>query len=81
MTKNKQSSLRYYNTDIAPFVGDHVRFEDHAEVLVVEEIVDTEDGMKDLGLTGVGLLLRGEKGASISDTLDDPELRFVSRKQ
>ena len=69
MTDNTQSLLRYYNTDIPPFIGDHVRYEDHAEDLIVEEIIDTDDKMGEWGVTEVGVMLRGERGASIFDTM------------
>jgi len=81
MTRDTQGSLRYYSTDIAPCVGDHVRYEDHGEDLIVEEVIDTEERMKELGLAEAGLLLRGEKGALISDTLAAPDLEFVARRK
>ena len=81
MTNRKQSSLRYYNTDIVPCIGDHVHYEDDAEDLIVEELIYTDDKMTNWGLTEAGLLLRGERGARITDTLTAPDLIFVSRKK
>ncbi|MEI6149514.1 MAG: hypothetical protein WCS01_10490 [bacterium] len=81
MTDKTQSSLRYYKTDIPPCIGDHVRYEDHAEDLIVEEVIDTDDKMRARGVTEAGVMLRGERGGAIFDTMAAPDLEFVSRRK
>jgi hypothetical protein len=71
--------LRYRGTDIAPRAGDHVRFVDHPEDLVVEDVIDGPHRLEDWGLAEYGVILKGEKHTLVFTTIDDPELEFVSR--
>lgn len=79
MKQPDQSLLRYNGTDIAPRVGDHVRFVDHPEDLVVDDVIDSPQKLKEWGLTKHGVILKGEKHDLVFTTIDDPELEFVSR--
>jgi hypothetical protein len=77
--KENESHLRYRGTDLAPCLGDHLRFLDHAEDLVVDDIIDTPQKLKDWGLEEHGVMLKGEKHGLVFTSVDDPELEFVSR--
>ena len=67
MTMNRHDPLGYFGTDIAPCVGDHVRYEGDSEDLIVEEIVVTAEGPKISGLAEAGLATRRELSSALSN--------------
>ena len=79
--KETESHLRYQGTNLAPRVGDHLRFLDHEEDLVVDDLIDCPGKLKHWGLDEHGVMLKGEKHGLVFTSVDDPELEFVSRAE
>jgi hypothetical protein len=49
----------YHNTEVYPRIGDRVRFLHEAEVLVVEDVIDTEEQQWKWNVEQPGLMLKG----------------------
>jgi len=81
MNENADCVLRYFGTDIIPEPGDHVRYVDHPENLIVENVIDSPENKNEWGLTEFGVMMRGEKYGLVFDPLDNPEIEFISRKK
>lgn len=69
--------MRYYGTEIEPRIGDTVRFESETDLLVVEQVIDSDAEMKQWGLDQPGLMLKGGVHGRVFHLGGDPELKLV----
>jgi hypothetical protein len=71
----------YANADIHPRIGDRARFVDRAEVLVVEDVIDSGEKQKLWGWEGdeYGIMLKGDPYGLVATVMVNTEVEFVSR--
>lgn len=71
----------YANADIHPCIGDWARFVDGAEVLVVEDVIDSGEKQKLWGWEGdeYGIMLKGDPCGLVATMMVNTLVEFVSR--
>lgn len=80
MMNSGQISLRYYQSDVAPEIGDRVRYINREnEEHVVVEVIDTASKMKAFGQAWAGILIKDTRYGLVAEDMSDPELEFISR--
>jgi hypothetical protein len=80
MLRDKRRFI-YANADIHPRIGDRARFVDRAEVLVVEDVIDSGEKQKLWGWEGdeYGIMLKGDPYGLVATVMVNTEVEFVSR--
>jgi hypothetical protein len=60
-------------------VGDHVRFLDDPDTLIVEDVIDTPESRERWGLDESGIMLKGGRYGLVFDQLDvSSEVEFIA---
>jgi hypothetical protein len=71
----------YSNAAIHPHIGDRARFSDRADVLVVEDVIDSPEKQKLWGWESdeFGIVLKGDHDGLVATMMVETEVVFVSR--
>jgi len=77
MNSQSNKGFAYCNADVYPHVGDLVRFLHEADVLVVEDVIDSDEKQMRWNVDEPGLMLKGGRYGFVFTKDINAELELV----